>query len=572
MGELIDRFGNKQAGQLILHNDWNGLVALIDETMAARDERIKSLTDEVERLKAFEPLAVALRAQHRIELSTNVHRAVLGQSTTLTARVTDFTGDPLGNLGDGTNRPWVDFVTSWGKFRRVDGFATIAGEGGRAMSVRVNGDGIAQVQLRVATEDVTEEEEEEMAAALATPVGNGNRAISDIILQAATPLAAQNAGAFGIISQAYDIESQGLRRYIDRYYLDQPLRVADRFRQRWKDHHATVMVMTRLDTDNNGTTADRGRGSASIQVVFRDWVNAWIYGDYFREQPGRINDMIEILRPRIDKDRYGRSLLDVQAEIKERVTEMGYIGRIREYAVINEAVQRISLPEQPEFMEQLVRQTQGFVGMQRTLEFAHANTPMFDNEGAALTALTGLAAQGDVNLDGVRGQVDGLAERIGRAEQNAEDVVGKAEGRLNDQFGRLEAGIDQRVANFVGQFDQFDSELSGFRGQMAGLQSEVRGISQTVPALRGELDLFQEKQSQIVGDVGRLQGSIGRFERDLLAPNGKITQLEGQVVTLEGQVQAFEVEGVEPRKVATGLVDVARLNTDIERVLARLNM
>ena len=35
----------------------------------------------------------------------------------------------------------------------------------------------------------------------------------------------------------------------------QPLRVADRFRQQWRDHYATVLVMTRLDGDDNGTTS-----------------------------------------------------------------------------------------------------------------------------------------------------------------------------------------------------------------------------------------------------------------------------------------------------------------------------
>ncbi|MCB0128147.1 MAG: hypothetical protein KDE58_38040, partial [Caldilineaceae bacterium] len=182
MGELVDTFGNKEPGQLILAADWNALVAAIESTVDTINTRIdgveSSLGDRLtavegdlatlqEQVAGLETTVDVLREQHRVTLSTSSSSFALGQVATITAQVTDFEGNPLPGLNNVANRPWVDFFTVWGKLKAVAGFTNVGGAGERTIAVRVNADGIAQVTLRAeSTEELSDEQEAEVAAAL----------------------------------------------------------------------------------------------------------------------------------------------------------------------------------------------------------------------------------------------------------------------------------------------------------------------------------------------------------------------------------------------------------------------
>ncbi len=536
MGELITNFGNKQAGQLILSEDWNGLIAGIEGLLEAATTRIDGLEGQVadlsERLDTIEPAAQALREQHRIALSAGAATFAMGQVATLTAQVSDFAGDPLPALDNAANRPWVDFVASWGELKPAAGFVSVLGAGGRTATVQVDAQGIAQVTLRAEVdEELTEEQESNVSSALTATLGN-NMTVAEAILQANTPFDAQAQGAFQPLTQAYVSNERFVRKYTDAYYLHQPRKVRDGFQSNWRDYRSTVMVMSR--NDNDPTSPDRGRGVSSIQVTFRDWIGPWIIVDFFGRVDERVGDAVQVLKPKIDPLRYGVSLINLQDEITQRVQNLGTLGRIREYRVMSEALDRVQLDQPVSFLPQLVNQTQGIVAVQQTLEFSLANTIQLSNNEAALGSLAAAAAQGDVGLDELRGQIGDLS------------------GALDAQTGRA---------------DDFQTKLDGFQAEFTGLNLQVQN---EVPALKDQFLTFQRDQTSIQRDIGVLQGQVGDFKRTVFEAGGLLPQLENEIGALQGQIQAFEVENVQPRKVAAGLVQLEDVNSRVRLLEERL--
>jgi len=536
MGELIDQFGNKQAGELIRSEDWNGLIAGIEGLLENVNAQISGLNDQVTtlngRLDSIEPAAQALSEQHRISLSAGSARFAIGQIATLTAEVTGFSGEALPDLGNAANRPWVDFVTSWGELKPAAGFTSIIGTGGRAASVQVNAQGVARVTLRAEVdEDLTEEQEGNVASALTATLAN-NITVADTILAANTPLDAKVQGAFQPLTQAYVSNERFVRKYTDAYYLKQPRKVREGFQSIWRDYRATVMVMSR--SDNDPTSPDRGRGASSIQITFRDWIGPWIIVDFFDRVKDRVDGAVQVLKPKIDPAGYGISLINLKDEITQRVQNLGTLGRIREYQVMSEALDRIQLDQPVNFLPKLINETQGIVAVQQTLEFAQAHTIGLANTEAALGSLASAAAQGDVGLGGLQGQIDAL------------------NGTIAAQTGRA---------------DGFESKLDNIEDSFANLNQQVQS---DLPELKGQILSFQQGQTTIERDIGVLQGKIGEYDRNVFGTGGVVPRLENEVGTLQGQIQAFEVENVRPSKVAAGLVQIEDLNSKVRLLEERL--
>ncbi len=536
MGELIDQFGNKQAGELIRSEDWNGLIAGIEGLLENVNAQISGLNDQVTtlngRLDSIEPAAQALSEQHRISLSAGSARFAIGQIATLTAEVTGFSGEALPDLGNAANRPWVDFVTSWGELKPAAGFSSIIGTGGRAASVQVNAQGVARVTLRAEVdEDLTEEQEGNVASALTATLAN-NITVADTILAANTPLDAKVQGAFQPLTQAYVSNERFVRKYTDAYYLKQPRKVREGFQSIWRDYRATVMVMSR--SDNDPTSPDRGRGASSIQITFRDWIGPWIIVDFFDRVKDRVDGAVQVLKPKIDPAGYGISLINLKDEITQRVQNLGTLGRIREYQVMSEALDRIQLDQPVNFLPKLINETQGIVAVQQTLEFAQAHTIGLANTEAALGSLASAAAQGDVGLGGLQGQIDAL------------------NGTIAAQTGRA---------------DGFESKLDNIEDSFANLNQQVQS---DLPELKGQILSFQQGQTTIERDIGVLQGKIGEYDRNVFGTGGVVPRLENEVGTLQGQIQAFEVENVRPSKVAAGLVQIEDLNSKVRLLEERL--
>ena len=185
-----------------------------------------------------------------------------------------------------------------------------------------------------------------MAASLSTRLRVNNLSIADTILQSTTPMEAKLSGAFKTLSVEYDRpDAPSLRHYADNYYLRakpqiRNPRIFPRFRQRWRDYRSTVMAFVKADGDPR--TPDQSRGASSIQVTFRDWITPWIILEYFPEKETRVQDFRDRIIPKVTPN-FNTSLMNVKAEINEFVRNRGLIGRQKQYQIMHEALDGLTV-------------------------------------------------------------------------------------------------------------------------------------------------------------------------------------------------------------------------------------
>src|ERR1044072_3774932 len=162
MGELVDRFGNKSPGQLIQSRDWNQRVAAIEARDNALNNRIGVLSkivddladtingqvsdikarmlqfgEEIGNLKAASDelklrVENVFKRNYRVSLETTKVEYALGEMARVTARLTDLEGQPV-DLSNAAARPWIDFVTSWGRLKPLAGSESLGSVGDRTL-------------------------------------------------------------------------------------------------------------------------------------------------------------------------------------------------------------------------------------------------------------------------------------------------------------------------------------------------------------------------------------------------------------------------------------------------------
>jgi len=589
MGELVDTLGNKNPGELILASNWNALVVAIEAIQADLSQQITALGDElradltavqtdVDTLKTtvagLETAVAVVREQHRVTMSTARVVYALGEIVTLTAQVTDFEGNPL-DLTNAAGRPWVDFVTAWGQLKPAAGFTGVTGEFGRSVAVQVNAQGIAQATLRAEqVEDLSDEDELSVADALTAVVPNTNLSFAQFVLQSNTPVQANANGAFALMSTEYDVAGEtAFKRFTDGYYKYRPEVFVRPVTGRWREYHSTVLVMSR--NDNDPTTPDRGRGSSSIQVTFRDWIGPWFDLDYVVSADVLVNDYTTRLKTRVDRTKYGESLLGINDEVQEIVGGKGIIGQLREYRAVNQALDQLDVDNPPPFLTSLIKDSQSFVKMQQTLVYSQATTPGLAGGETLLTGFANAAVQSEGNLGGIQEDVAALSDEIAGARATAEAIVAQAETRVGKivadaqaAIGQQIAGIDTRLSGLNGQFDTLANEFTGLNQRYS---SEVPTVSKQFDELKAQVGDVQKSFENVVGnqlndlqkEVGQLQGRLGTVEgrftqvdTAILGDNGQFQRLQRSLETLQGQVNSFQIEGVQPSRIASGLLKV----------------
>ncbi|WP_020408670.1 hypothetical protein [Hahella ganghwensis] len=351
----VNALAPKSAGQLIKHTDWNALItsiATIGTAVSDNQTRLdlveadaqalrNDLTAAIARLDTVEEDLDELRGQiaplldqYLVRTSCERIRYAMGEVCVITAEVTTLTGEPI------EERPWVDFVSSWGRLRQVPGFTSRAGVGDNSVSVRVNNEGIAQVQLRADhTEGFTDTEEQEVQGSLQTLVEVSNTTIAQTLLAANSPTEFTAQAAFKALSKEYErADTNAMRSYVDTYFVRMPEYQIRPIRPNpfpsWRDYRATVMAMAKPDGDP--TTADYSRGASSIQITFRDWINYWI-NDYVLDINPGVIDVIPDLEPIFTKP-IGEATLDFEGLMAEKLIDKGVIGRMKTFDTIREAI------------------------------------------------------------------------------------------------------------------------------------------------------------------------------------------------------------------------------------------
>lgn len=484
----------KSAGQLIRNSDWNTLIesllaisatvadnrGRLDQVIADAATLRTELDSAVTRLDVVEADLDTLRTQlspllenYLVRTSCERTRYAMGEVCVITAEVTTLTGEAI------TDRPWIDFVTSWGRLRNAPGFESRPGVGGTSASVRVNSDGIARVQLRANhTEGFTETEEQEVEGSLKTRVEASNTTIARTILDAASPKEFTARAAFKALSLEYErSDSNAMRSYVDTYFVRQPEYQIRPIRPNpftnWRDYRATVTVMAKPDSDP--TTADYSRGASSIQITFRDWIDFWIHDFVHDVDPG-IRLLLPDLEPIFTKP-VREATIEFEKVMKKQLERKGVVGRMRAFDEIKQAVTRVDGVTDP-VMEDFRTQVQKAVAMQ---EAGDINQWVYSVDGAAAeetpAALAILSMQRQA-ADVGRVVAD-LSGKV-RLAENLHDSIAVLEGRMQAAEG-VGINIDQRL-NLIN-----DSVKAINVMDETNLRSNVNKITADIELIRARL-------------------------------------------------------------------------------------
>lgn len=514
MGQLAEQRGNKQAGYLIKSEDWNAVVAAIEDLDAALNKRIDGVETalgnridaldqrlvgqiaSVERALAqrigdvegrlgsaeanlgrlagdlstlrgdfgtfratVEPL---LSAYYRVTMETAKLSYALGETAEVTARVTDLLGRPL-SLASEAARPWIDFVAAWGQLRAVRGFTSRGGAGDRTVSVRVDSQGVARVRLGAEhSEGLPDEAEEEVATSLKARVGDGDKTIAETILEAETPLDSRVRSAYRTMTVQYDrADALSVRAYTDAYYAKNAAQALDAragsaVRQNWRDYRSIVMAFAKADSDPR--TPDQSRGVSSIQVTFRDWIGPWITLDYLAETGPLARDLRDRLIPKITDD-FAVSLRNFQGEVGSFVAGKGLVGKQRAYKAARDALDQVTVPQPPAFLNAMTRGMSEAVGVQQAIQAAAGGAA---GEDVAFRALTENTARSDA-------AVHVLQQKVNTVEKNASDASGRL-STLQSSVSSLDGRLNATLAE-GGTLRLLDSKLENVRQQVGVLQS-----------------------------------------------------------------------------------------------------
>jgi hypothetical protein len=366
----IQALAPKAAGHLIRPQDWNALVAALGEfggvittntsdlaglktkvqlletqlgQVAGQVQALDGRVDELER--SIQPLL----DNYLVTLSCERLTYATGEICELTARVTDLGGRPLS-----APFPWVDFVAAWGRLRAAAGFNSRAGSGDNSISVQVNVQGIAKVQLRAEhSEGFSETEEAQVSAVMQMQVPGQNKNLAQVFMGAPTPSDASAKAAYKVLHTEYERQdSIALRAYADTYYVRTPewslAPLGPNWWTQWHDYRATVIALAKPDADP--TTPDNARGTASIQVTFRDWLWSWTL-DYLNDLKVLQDQVFQQYTPLFQFD-------DVYDKFQQKVDsdlpKFGMVGRKKYLAAAQNAIELIN--PGPDSVKQNARQ------------------------------------------------------------------------------------------------------------------------------------------------------------------------------------------------------------------------
>ena len=465
---FASRFGGRRPGQLIRAEDWNDLVDALDElqtglegalttletevdgvraAVEATEAKVGDLTTTVDALQAsVGDLDAIAKAHYRVNLSASRASYAVGEEAVVTAQLRSLTNQPL--TFPGSDRPLVDFVTVWGHFKPAPGFPASEAAGARAVSVRVDANGVARVLLRDDMgAELGDDAHESMSTALKTQVGGV--AAAQAIMQASTPQEAQQTGVFGILGDAYDVKTAGIVQYVDHYYAGYGGKVAGGLIQwggSWEDHRAVVLAFARTDADP--LTPDPARGVASIQLTFRDWIGPFVF-EY--TAPVQIKKDIPEFRDRLAlrfTEEYFSSYRNVTTEIEDLVKDdRGLLGRVRDYQVAYEALDGIAPGKPQAIVDRVTTTVQRAVALQQTVEPAMATTKVADGK-AAFSALADSMHEANVDVTAavaemgqLGGQFEAVQSRVGKAEQTITSLDTRVQG-TSAQLASIDAGVE----------------------------------------------------------------------------------------------------------------------------------
>lgn len=458
---------DKASGHPIQSDDWNRLVAGVNALIAkveADKQELKAAVDALdtavngtggvkERLTTLEQEVTPLLDNYLITLACSKGQYLIGESCEMTVHVTDLRGQPI------VGRPWVDLYTSWGQLSAKAGFESRAGVGNDSLSVRVNAQGTAQVLLQAqASPDFSDMEYRQMAIMLEENVPETGMSMAQSIQQSSNPTDHRAKAAFKVASKHYEkAGGSSFQKYADGMVLQARDIGVWRGRGEWHEYASTVMAFAKPDADP--LTADGARGTASIQVVFRDWVSSWGGGYIEVDEDDDTTWGPVFTRP-------GRSMEGIHHYVEEALKGRGILGRQRHLGSLQKALDKVD-PQGDPWVLDAREQTQQALGAQKAAEGGARGA-----EGApVMGALMGQGARTQAAATQAKAATTTAQEAKGMA-----DKVNVLEGRMQsaERVGVQIQGSLQMINENVRSINALDE--ASLKGGVAKISTEIAAL------------------------------------------------------------------------------------------------
>lgn len=566
---LVADIGNKQQGYLIKSDDWNELVAAVDQLRADLTSNVNTLNTKIDTCKSdleqeFGAADTALDNKltgslntlsgkiddlkgqfYRLTLQTVDSQYVWGEVAEITAQVTTVDGQAL----PAGARPWLHFIANWGTLKAADGFDSRSGIGNRTLAVRTDATGLARVLLggEQAVPQTTEDEKA-LDVTLGLTVPAANLTCKQVIKQSSSALDAKNKGAFQLLNGAYDSNPQ-FRHVADGYYLHQIGQgmVVPQNEGEFVDYRAMVIAFVTADSDP--LTPDWGRGASALLVTFRDWIWSWVGLGYLVVEAPEVGTLHGVIESRLTQDR-GQSYIQIENAITSAAVDKGALGAHKVYQTAQSALDLLNPPNPPPFLNELRSQMQNVVAFQQAVGGTAPEV--------VLKTLTGVTSTADGQFVDVQSQVSGFQQTV----QALQAQLDSAKKDLADARDQMRSDMDAKIQDFDSRVA--DAQAS-FGGQVTTAKQEigaqVQDIAQKVDQVSGKVDtVMNEHVVDLVKQVGVLQGQYDKA----LGDGGDVLTLKADVKTLQDKYGVFEQQGVAPATIANRFLDIDQQQQDLQ--------
>jgi hypothetical protein len=520
MATREDFGGQKDSGHLVESGNWNDLVtevlrldaakadltdlealrqtiidtlqpaiATLTDTVGALEQTVQSLDGRVTALEA-------IRDQHYLlTLETSGDRFVVGSVAQITGTLMDLEGNPL-TFPNAADRPWVDFVTTWGIIQAAPGFEARAGAESRAVTVRANQNGTVRVHLRADTAvGITEQDQiavQQMLFRRVNDSDDDSRTVQEMILLSATPIEARDGGAFKVIDAEYSSGNPGVMRYVDEMFRNE---LRARYHggggsATFEDRRATILAFVKADNDPR--TPDATRGASTTQITFREWTRSYseppiqtfpdddlpsYWFPPIHELPEPLPDPLGPLINVAERvEAFLDNVLDVDGEIARyrRIREtVDWLGQARPDGGHPDAVEAVD-------------QAMGVLTMLADVDQARV-TPGAGSGGVG--ALVKMAARNEKRVGVLGQQVAGASDRSAAVEHS----IGDVQEQVSTLSGQVQATVAeggaitqalQQVGALEQRVDAFDLErFAPTETRVSDINTEMQHFSERLALL-----------------------------------------------------------------------------------------
>jgi hypothetical protein len=506
----LTNLGGKAAGQLIRSNDWNSLVAAVtglqaavdslstsvDQRFATVNQSLAGLTGQLTAIDGrVAHLENVFKDYYRVNMATSQTVFAIGELAVITIQVTDLDGHAI--VFAAANRPWITFLASWGRLQADTGFDTLGGFGDRGVSIRTDTSGACRVLLYPDhVEGFPLATVNDVHKTLTATLPSNSKSFAELIRTSDTPVTMKATGAFSLLSTEYErADTANLRQYVDTYYQKTPGNIIGRVVPRpaiWRDYRASVACYATVGSDPRA--GDFNRGTGSIAVDFRDWIEPWYTLEYSANTASLLTAYRDRLTPKFTAN-LDESVGLVKTEVAAITAGGGLLKQRRDYDVIQQALGQVNIAQPPVFLNAMTQAVRSAIKIEQTVGAASG---VAANQGVAFEVFTQAATRGDVSVAAVNDAVSAVRQQVAQVQQSYNDVnkqVSTLQSSLSSNGARLDAALADG-----GIIHNLQADVSAVKGQVGTLQvlnlnpTEIKTKLDLVASLDNRVGLLEVKK------------------------------------------------------------------------------